>query len=148
MKDTILQDTVNTMNGLNIENLQTTPQFFNWWMWIAIIEFIILLFFILIFIRKFKKTSQSSDKKRIKNEAREGNVDFENIINSSFNAEVLYKILKVKCHPDRFPDIQSKEMNEIANELYQQINKNKNNLKILYQLKNEAEQRLNINIKN
>jgi len=46
-------------------------------------------------------------------------IDFDNIINSSFNSLELYDKLKVKCHPDRFP--KDKEINIIAENLFQEI---------------------------
>ena len=55
----------------------------------------------------------------------------------------LYDELKVKCHPDRFPT--DKEKNTIAENIFQEISKNKNNVKRLLELKEEASQKLNIN---
>ena len=74
----------------------------------------------------------------------EGNVDFQNTVNSMFNAEPLYKELIVKCHPDRFAPDEAKMA--IANELSMQITKNKQNIKCLEALRQEAINKLNINI--
>jgi len=74
----------------------------------------------------------------------DNSIDFDNIINSSFNSNEVYNELKVKCHPDRFPNDDVK--NTIAENLFQEITKNKNNIKRLLELKEKAKQELNINI--
>jgi hypothetical protein len=51
--------------------------------------------------------------------------------------------LKVKCHPDRFAT--DAEKNVIAENIFQEITKNKTNVKRLIELKEEAKQKLNIN---
>ena len=108
----------------------------NWWIIISAIELLIILFLLV--------KGRESEKSRIKNEVmREGEIDFGNIVNSSFNAEKLYKELIVKCHPDRFaPD---KERVALANDLSARIGKNKNDIKQLEKLKEEAIEKLNIN---
>ena len=75
-------------------------------------------------------------------EAIKEKVDFGNIINSSFHSNALYDEMKVKCHPDRFPTDKGK--NQIAEDLFQAISKNKNNYKRLVELKSEARQKLGI----
>lgn len=70
-------------------------------------------------------------------------VDFRNIITSSFHTQPLYNELKVKCHPDRFPNDEIKK--KIANALFQEISKNKTNYKKLVELKERAKQELYIN---
>ena len=111
----------------------------NWWMWLAIIELGIVAFLIIKITLKPKNTA----KQRFKTESLKQDIDFNNIINSSFNATKLYDELKVKCHPDRFPT--DKEKNIIADSLFQEISKNKTNVKRLIELKEEAIQKLNIN---
>ncbi len=64
------------------------------------------------------------------------------MINSSFNSQQLYDELKKKCHPDRFPNDNDK--NSIAINLFQEISENKNNSKRLLELKEIAEQKLQI----
>jgi hypothetical protein len=110
-------------------------------MWIAIAEF---LFIIYLLFKYQKEISKHSSKSKLKDEAMKGDVDFENIINSSFNSTQLYDELKVKCHPDRF--ISDEEKNKIANSLSKELSKNKTNFKKLLELKQEAEQKLNINL--
>lgn len=70
-------------------------------------------------------------------------IDFGNIIKSSFHTQPLYDELKVKCHPDRFPNDETK--NKTADALFQEITKNKTNYKKLVELKERAKLELNIN---
>ena len=113
----------------------------NFWMWFALLELFIIFYLIFIIIKKESK--KESEKEKFKQEAMEGDIDFDNIINSSFHVKPLYDELKVKCHPDRFPN--DKEKNEIALNLFQEISKNKTNYKKLIELKELAKQKLNIN---
>ena len=92
-------------------------------------------------LRKPKDNRLSDIKKQV---LEEGEIDFANLVNSSFNAEGLYKELLVKCHPDRFAP--NSEMMAIANELSSKITKNKHDIKQLKALKEEARNKLNINI--
>lgn len=131
MKDTVNQS-VETSSSNNI----------NWWMWVSIIELGVISFLIL----KKRYQNKNSKKIKFKKESLKKEIDFDNIINSSFNSDKLYDELKVKCHPDRFP--KDDNLNKIADNLFQHITKNKNNLKVLLELKKEAVEKLNINFKN
>ena len=89
--------------------------------------------------------SKSNDKKSLikKQVLSEGDIDFGNIINSSFNAAQLYRELIIKCHPDNFePD---KEKVAIANDISLRLGKYKNDVKILNEIKNEAINKLSVN---
>ena len=113
---------------------------FNWWMLIAIVE---LLIIVVLLISK----SKSNDKKsRIKKQVKmEGDIDFVNIIDSSFNAAKLYKNLITQCHPDRFePD---KEKVAIASDISLRLGNYKIDVKMLNIIKQEAIEKLSINIK-
>ena len=125
--------------GQAITKTTETGEHTNWWMWLAIAEFGIIAFLIL----KEQLKPKDTAKQRFKNESLKQDIDFGNIINSSFNSIQLYDELKVKCHPDRFPT--DKEKNTIAENIFQEISKNKNNVKRLLELKEEATQKLNIN---
>jgi len=138
MNDTIIQDSTKVVEQ-TILNATETGETTNWWMWLAIAEFGIIAFLII----KEKFVNRNSARQRFKNESLKQDVDFDNIINSSFNSIKLYDELKVKCHPDRFP--MEKEKNLIAENIFQEITKNKNNIKRLLELKEEAIQKLNIN---
>lgn len=138
MKDTLIQDSIKVAEKAitsATENETTT----NYWMWIALGELVIIIGLIL---AKSLSKKQSA-KQRFKEESLAQEVDFNNIISSSFHSTELYDKLKVKCHPDRFPT--DPELNKIADKIFQEITKNKTNLKRLQELKIEAEQKLNIN---
>lgn len=138
MNDAIIKDSIN-IAGKAITNASEIIESTNWWMWLAIAEFGIITFLHL----KKNLFNKNNAKQRFKNESLKQDIDFNNIINSSFHSIKLYNELKVKCHPDRFPA--DKEKNSIAEKIFQEITKNKNNFKRLLELKEEAAQKLNIN---
>ena len=138
MNEASVQDSLKTANHI----LNESSSIYNsarFWMWIALIECIIIIFILL----KNKIFKPNTLKEKLKNDSLKEEVDFNNIINSSFNSTKLYDELKVKCHPDRFPNDEGKS--NIALKLFQEISKNRTNLKRLNELKAEAEQKLNIN---
>lgn len=141
MINTIIKDTLNVVSETAIPFTKGINQQTNWWEWIAIIEFGFIIFLVL------KKTNKSKRgiKQKFKKDSLEQQIDFKNIIDSSFNSKQLYDELKVKCHPDLFPT--DKEKNVIAENLFQEITKNRNNAKRLIELKEEATQKLSINFK-
>jgi hypothetical protein len=137
MIDTILTDSIKTVNQVISKTDKEIISSHNIWMWIAIIELTLIIYLIL-----FRKKKPENPRVQFKRQAKEGDIDFGNIINSSFHVKPLYDELKLKCHPDRFPnDI---EKNQIALELFQEISKNKTNYKKLIELKELAKQNLNI----
>ncbi|MCP4439291.1 MAG: molecular chaperone DnaJ [Aureispira sp.] len=134
MNDTLLADSIRIINqALSNSN---SAEFYNPWIWIALLELVIIIYLLF-----FYKKSESKLQK-LKRKAKEEDVDFENIINSSFHVKTLYDELKIKCHPDRFPN--DKEKNRVALELFQEISKNKTDHKKLTELKEIAIQKLNI----
>lgn len=138
MNEKILNDTIQKgseiISGVNSANNDTV----NIWFWIALVELLIIVY--LLFFRKNKK--ELSAKEQFKKESKEGEIDFGNIINSSFHVKPLYDELKVKCHPDRFPNDSDK--NKIALTIFQEISKNKTNYKKLIALKEQAKNELDI----
>lgn len=140
MNDAIIKDTLQVANETITKSIATgSNEQINWWLWIAIIEFVFIIFLVI----KQKLKPRDTTRQKFKKESLEKEVDFNNIINSSFNSKQLYDALKVKCHPDLFPT--DKEKNLIAENLFQEITKNQNNAKRLIELKEEAIQKLNIN---
>lgn len=138
MNDTLIQDSIKVA-GKAITKVTEANDNTNWWMWLAIVELGVIAYLIL----KEKLKSKVTAKQQFKSESLKQDIDFNNIINSSFNSIKLYDELKVKCHPDRFPT--DREKNIIAENLFQEISKNKTNVKRLLELKEEAIQKLNIN---
>lgn len=131
------QDSLQTMMD-SIEQAAQSTTGVNLWMIIAIVELVIII--VLITLIKSSNNSRSEIKKKV---LAEGDIDFSNLVNSSFNAEGLYRDILIKCHPDRFsPDT---EKMVIANELSAKITKNKHDIKRLEELKEEAKTKLNIN---
>lgn len=98
---------------------------------------LVLVFFLITYCKRNKA------QRRFKRESIRQHIDFDNIINSSFHAGQLYNELKVKCHPDRFPIDTAK--NRTADMLFQEISKNRYNIKKLLELKEQAKRELNIN---
>lgn len=131
------QDSLQTMMD-SIEQAAQSTTGVKLWMIIAIVELVIII--VLITLIKSSNNSRSEIKKKV---LAEGDIDFSNLVNSSFNAEGLYRDILIKCHPDRFaPDT---EKMVIANELSAKITKNKHDIKRLEELKEEAKTKLNIN---
>lgn len=140
MNNIIIKDTIQVAKETISKSIVSeSNEQINWWLWFAIIEFLVIIF--LIFSQRIKP--KDSIKQKFKKESLVQEIDFNNIINSSFNSKQLYNELKVKCHPDLFPT--DKEKNKIAENIFQEITKNQNNAKRLVELKEEAKQKLNIN---
>jgi hypothetical protein len=140
MNETIIKDTLKVASETMVKSIPVeNNEYINWWLWISIIEFVFIIFLVI----KHKIKTKDTIKQKFKKESLEKEIDFNNIINSSFNSKQLYDELKVKVHPDRFST--DKEKNIIANKLFQEITENQNNAKRLIELKEEAKQKLNIN---
>ncbi len=106
----------------------------NIWMWVAIVEGIVIV--LLALAMTFKKSTFHKRKSEILAET----PDFGNLFNSAFNAEPLYNELSRICHPDRFAPDTNKMA--IANEFFQRVSKNRCNIKALQALKEEIAQKL------
>ena len=140
MNDTIIKDSLKVVSETITKSIASeSNEHINWWLWIAIIEFVFIMF--LVIKQKIKPVDKI--KQKFKKESLDQEIDFNNIINSSFNSKELYDELKVKCHPDLFST--DKEKNLIAENLFQEITKNQTNAKRLIELKEEAKQKLDIN---
>ena len=140
MNDTIIKDSLKVVSEIITKSIASeSNEHINWWLWIAIIEFVFIMF--LVIKQKIKPVDKI--KQKFKKESLDQEIDFNNIINSSFNSKELYDELKVKCHPDLFST--DKEKNLIAENLFQEITKNQTNAKRLIELKEEAKQKLDIN---
>jgi len=130
-----------TLQMVSDSLMQTSHQgnSLNWWMMIAIVELVIIV------VLLFSKGKADDKKRSIKRQVREeGDINFGNVIASSFGAESLYKELIRKCHPDRFAPDEKKVA--IANDISERLGKYKHDLKKLNELKEEAITKLNISI--
>lgn len=110
----------------------------NEWFYISLLEFVFIAFLLVGKLRMMQKKREQ--KREILSS---DNIDYDNIIKSSFNSQSLYDGLKKKCHPDRFLD---GEKNKIATEIFAKIVENKYNYQELESIKKEAESKLNIKI--
>lgn len=127
----------NIIKGITIESSSHT----NLWLYIAAIELICIL---LLLFRIYTLHHKNSEKERLKQKVlKENEIDFENVINSSFKAKELYNELKGKCHPDKFA--KDEFLNAKATEIFSLLVKNKYNYKMLCELKERAQKELNIN---
>ena len=136
MNDLLIQDSIKAAIQVITEITESKPT--NWWMWFALAEFGLIAFFVL----KKKLNPKETARQHYKKKSLKQDIDFNNIMYSSFHSIQLYDELKVKCHPDLFPI--DKEKNKIAENIFQEITKNKNNFRRLLELKEEAIQKLKI----
>ena len=129
---------------LNQATTTTEPLFSNFWFWIAVIEFLIILVFILRIKRKKTELKFGDISKEKLRNAKKSKVDMDGLMNSINNSKELYKKLSRSCHPDRF--INSDKHNT-AEDIFQEISKHKRDFNKLTELKLRAIKELNINIK-
>ena len=120
-------------------------KFLDWsidaWTVISALEFAVIMFLIFTALRRRESTPRmSAMKKNIILEK----VDFGNILDSAFHAEELYEQLKVKCHPDRF--VGDERKNAAALEIFQQLVKNRHDIKALERIRQRSEDELDVNI--
>lgn len=116
-----MNDTINTIQSVANQNS------LNVWLIIAIVEFLVILYFLF-----FYKGSEKEKREKKKEVMEEGNLDFDNVINGAFHSKDLYKKLICLCHPDRFPNDEQKIA--LANEIAQELAKNKYDMKKLKEL--------------
>ncbi|MFM7016477.1 MAG: molecular chaperone DnaJ [Bacteroidota bacterium] len=108
------------------------------WMIVALVEFLVILY--LLIVRKRKPIDS-----KLREEIMGEKVDFGNLIDSAFHANTLWDELRKKCHPDLFGGDEVKT--KIAGEIQAAINENKNNIKLLNELKVRAENELGVKFK-
>lgn len=93
----------------------------------------------------YRKAVNSDARKTKSKILNEGNIDFSNVIDSSFKAKALYDDLKKICHPDKFAKDETLTIK--STEIFSLIVKNKHNYNELLRLKERAKKELNIHIK-
>ena len=130
-----MEDTLQTVTD-SIAGTTQSAGGVNIWMIVAIVELIVI---IILLLKRGSRDSMRSIKKQVK---AEGNIDFANILNSSFNADSLYKKLLIACHPDRFAPDEAKM--QAANDLTTRITKNRRDINALNALRQEAINKLNV----
>jgi len=113
------------------------------WKYVAIAQFVIIAFLAHKLYRKSQKTHFANVNKETVKEAANKEFDMENVVNSINKAKPLFKELSKKCHPDKFAN---SDKYESALEIYQKITRNKRNYSKLLELKELAQEQLNINV--
>lgn len=111
---------------------------------IYILPIFLVLILLVIIILLFKRKNKKEVYRTKNNVLKEGEIDFTNIIDSSFKAKSLYDKLKKVCHPDKYA--KDKLLFEKATEIFSLLVKNKHNYIELVKLKDIAKKELNINI--
>src|SRR5690606_23823257 len=125
-----------------ITNTDSTT--FSVWFWIALIEFGVIAF-LLFKLNKKERNLEFGDLSRDKIQtAKRTDVDMDNLMNSINGSKDLYKELSKTCHPDRFIN---SDRQKIAEDIFQEISRNKRDFKKLTELKERAITELNINFK-
>ena len=105
------------------------------WFWLSIIEFIVIAYFSYKLLRKKKNIMFLDLTNDNLKESRNADIDMNSIMDSINQSRDLYVKLCSLCHPDRFVNT-SKE--KIAEEIFQEISRNKRNFKELSLLKTRA----------
>jgi len=121
--------------------LPTDSSHLNIWFWLSLIELLIII--VLLFkIKRGKENLTFADlnKENLK-KSKEATIDFGNVMNSINGSGELYKELSRKCHPDRFVD---SPLQKIAEEIFQEISRNKRDFEKLSALKERAINELNL----
>jgi uncharacterized protein YozE (UPF0346 family) len=141
MNNILLQKKIDTIANTAINNNEPLLSI---WLWIALIEFMIIVFLIV----KLKKKQhvlkfENLSKEKMKS-AKESEIDMTNLMNSINKSKELYKELSRYCHPDRYINT---DKQKTAEEIFQEISKHKRDFKKLSELKEKATDVLNINFK-
>lgn len=130
--DTLAQAALSNRDGL----------FGSLWLWIAIVELFIILL-ILFRLKKKKSDLAFSDLPKHKmKKAKSSSIDMDNLMNSINRSRDLYKELSIACHPDKFVNT---ERQKIAEDIFQDISKDKRNFEKLLAHKERAKNELNVN---
>ena len=110
----------------------------NFWFWIAIIEFLVILILFKKISVKKQRFYDTFNLAKISN-SRSVKIDMDDLLNNINKSNKLYKELSIKFHPDRFRD---HKMVKKANDILKEISINKRNYKKLLELKEIAEREL------
>ncbi len=131
IKDTIQQ--TNLIEKINSNSI-------NIWHYIAFGEFLIILSLVFYIIYLKRRQTLSKFEKEIL-EAKNTDIDMDDLMLSINKSRELYKELSRKCHPDQH---MNSEFQKEIEELFQEITKNKRNFQELVKLKDIAANKYNI----
>jgi len=129
------------IDTLRISKTEFVTKSYSIWLWLSIIEFILIAILFYLLYNKRKKLAFSDLSEANLKESKNTDIDMDNIMNSIIKSRELYKELSSVCHPDRFVNT-SKE--KIANDIFQEISKNKRDYKELSLLKERAIKELDL----
>lgn len=118
--------------------------FHSLWLWLSIIEFLVIIF--LIYKIKSKKELAiltDLDIESIK-KAKGNKIDMDSLMDNIHNSRNLYKELSRKCHPERFVN---DDRQVLAEEIFKEISENERNHEKLSFLKLRAEKELKLTFK-
>jgi len=140
MKNILLQIASDTTAIIAVKSSSTI--FTSFWFWASLIEFIVIIS-LLIRLRKRNSNLAFAEltKDKMKN-AKETEINMDNLMNSINGSKDLYKELSRLCHPDKFVN---KPEQKNAEAIFQEISLNKRNHQKLTLLKERAIKELNIN---
>ena len=134
-----------TVEQLSKETLNIMELLGSGWFLLALIEFFIIIFLLIILRVKLKKNKPVAfsdiDKKKLKTTIKSSAINMDDVMKSIISSKELYKLLSRKCHPDRF--INSNNHKQAEN-IFQLVSKNKRNYTELLKLKARAEKELNL----
>lgn len=131
------------IDSVLMKNIVSASDIHSIWFWLSTIELILIVYLGYKLLRK-KKNSMFYDltTDNLK-ESRNADIDMNNIMDSINQSKDLYTKLSSLCHPDRFVNTPKEK---IAEEIFQEISKNKRNYKELSLLKTRVRIELNIDI--
>jgi preprotein translocase subunit SecF len=142
MKNICLQ-TVSTIEvPEKILNTDTTNT--SIWFWIVVIELVFITYLLFKLWKKNSKLKFNDATNAEVHNAKKSDIDMDNLMNSINGSKDLYKELSRACHPDRFINTDKQKM---AEDLFQEISKNRRDYEKLNALKQIAITNLNINFK-
>lgn len=110
-------------------------------MWIAILELVIILLLVFKLLNKRNKLALSDIERDTIKSAKSTKIDMDSLMNNINSSRGLYKELSRKCHPDRF---MNDPKQKIAEEIFQEISKYERNFDKLSLIKIRAIKDLNI----
>lgn len=130
----------NTTENIDLVNSAELTDY-NIWLFIAIIEFIIIAILLFLFFKNSKNKKINQINKKEIFDAKNESIDMNDLMLNINKSKNLYKELSRKCHPDRFVN---NEFQSEIDKLFQEISENQRNYSKLLELKKIAELKYNI----
>lgn len=138
--NTIIMSLFSDPDTLEVINETTAPEGILW-KYVSIVQIGVIAYLAYKLYSDKPKTHFNNVKRETVKEAASKEFDMENVVNSINKAKPLFKELSKKCHPDKFAN---SEKHETALMIYQNITDNKRNYGKLLELRELAEEELDI----